>query len=410
MTGHGGPAIGSAHDDRLAAMALSRESGRTKLLPAKTAEVVPFVDLRPIHLPIVDDLVEALLRVVSNSSFVGGKEVQHFEAGLAAYVGTDHAVGVGSGTAALQLALQAAGIGRGAEVIVPANTFFATVEAVVAAGAEPVLVDAVESTALMNMDAFRAAITPRTEAVIPVHLYGQPVNMDEITVLARQHGLFVLEDAAQAIGARWSGRAAGTWGDAAAFSFYPAKNLGALGDAGAVTTDDGDLAARISALRSHGEHQKGVHDRIGTTARIDGLQAAFLAIKLDRMSEWQEKRDRVVRRYMPGLRSIEGVALFDTDERARHVYHLLVVQVENRDAVIEGLREAGVMVGIHYPRPVHLQPAWTRSRPIEHHPVAERLSLRILSLPLFPTMSNEQVDRAVETLDQVVQGKKGQLS
>ncbi len=410
MSGQGGPAIGSAHDDRLAAMALSREAGGAGLLRVKSNEVIPFVDLRPIHLPIVDGLVEALLRVVSNSSFVGGKEVEQFETGLAAYVGTKHAVGVGSGTAALQLALEAAGVGAGAEVIVPANTFFATAEAVLAAGAKPVLVDVVESTALLDIDAVRAAITPRTEAIIPVHLYGQPVNMDEITLLARRHGLLVLEDAAQAIGAQWCDRPVGSLGDAAAFSFYPAKNLGALGDVGAVVTDDEELAAGVSALRSHGERRKSVHDQIGTTARLDALQAAFLVIKLDHLPEWQEKRDRAVRRYLPGLRSIDGVALFDTDERARHVHHLMVVQVPNRDAVVEGLRSAGVMVGIHYPRPVHLQPAWTSSRPAERHPVAERLSLRILSLPLYPTMTNEQVDRAVEVLDKVVQDRKGPQS
>lgn len=407
MSGRPGPAIGSAHDDRLAAMALSRDAGKTGQLQAKNHEIVPFVDLRPLHLPIVDGLVEALLRIVSNSSFVGGKEVEQFEADLAKYVGTKHTVGVGSGTAALQLALQAAGIGRGAEVVVPANTFFATVEAVLAAGADPVLVDVDEKTALMDIDAVRAAITSRTEAIIPVHLYGQPVNMDEIMLLARRHGILVLEDAAQAIGARWSDRPVGSLGDIAAFSFYPAKNLGALGDAGAVTTDDAGLATAVAALRSHGERRKSVHDDFGTTARLDALQAAFLTIKLGHLPDWQKQRDRVVRRYLPGLRSISGVVLFDTDERARHVHHLLVVQVPNRDSVVEGLRAAGVMVGIHYPNPVHLQPAWTRSRPAERHPVAERLSLRILSLPLHPTMSNEQVDRAVEVLDQVVHDKKG---
>src|SRR4051794_24811516 len=229
---------------------------------------IPAMDLGRVHRPVRDELVAAFTHALDTSSFVGGKPVEAFEAELAAYVGARHAVGVGSGTAALHLALVASGIGRGDEVLLPANTFIATAEAVLAAGADPVLVDVDPRTALMDVTAAAAAVGPRTAAIIPVHLYGQPVPMDPVRELASRHGLFVLEDAAQAIGARWRGERAGSMGDAAGFSFYPGKNLGALGDAGAVTTNDAALAGRVAALRSHGERRKYVHDMPGWCERL----------------------------------------------------------------------------------------------------------------------------------------------
>lgn len=359
---------------------------------------VPFVDLGILHEPIGRELTEAFTRVLGASAFVGGPEVEAFEAALADYVGVAHAVGVGSGTAGLHLALRAAGIGKGDEVVLPANTFFATAEAVLAAGADPVLVDVSEDTALMEADAVSAAVTSRTAAVIPVHLYGQPVNMSEILAVARRHGLFVLEDAAQAIGARWMGRRVGALGDAGVFSFYPAKNLGALGDGGAVVSNDPLLADRVARLRSHGEGPKNVHAMAGFTDRLDGLQAAFLSVKLRHLDAWQTDRNRVVGWYDDALRPIESVARFGVHPQATHVHHLFVVQVPKRDAVLAGLRDAGVGVGVHYPRPIHLQPAWTATRPHQSLSVAESLASRILSLPLFPSMSASQVERTAGKL------------
>ncbi len=359
---------------------------------------VPFLDLGRLHSPIIDELTTAFHRVVAKSSFIGGREVEQFEDDLVEYVGSDCAIGVGSGTAALQLALSAGGIGFGDEVIVPANTFFATVEAVLATGAEPVLVDVLESTALMDPQAVEAAVTPRTAAIVPVHLYGQPADMDQILAIADRHGLFVLEDAAQALGARWNDQPIGTFGHAAAFSFYPGKNLGALGDAGAVVTNDKNIARQVKALRSHGELEKHRHEMAGFTERLDGLQAAFLSIKLRRLDDWQGQRDGVVERYRTSLDRERSVVPFDIDPRARHVHHLFVVQVPERDAVVARLRARNIGVGIHYPTPIHLQPAWTRRRPRECHEVAERLAGRIVSLPLFPGMTDGQVDHTVSAV------------
>ncbi len=366
---------------------------------------VPFVDLGSLHDPIADELTAAFARVLQSNAFVGGREVAEFEQALAAYGGVANAIGVGSGTAALHLALRAAGVGPGDEVILPTNSFFATAEAVLAAGAEPVLVDVSPETALMGGAAVAAAVTPRTAAVIPVHLYGQPANMDDILAVARRHGLFVLEDAAQAIGARWDGRHVGGIGDAGAFSFYPAKNLGALGDGGAVVTNDPYIADRVARLRSHGEGPKNVHAVAGFTDRLDGLQAALLEVKLRHLDMWQEARSQVVAWYDEALRHDDVVTRFAVDPRATHVYHLYVVQVPERDTVLAALHDAGIGAGVHYPTPIHLQPAWVASRPSMSLPVAEQLAGRILSLPLFPSMSAEQVEQTVEALHQAVHGR-----
>ena len=368
-----------------------------------TLERIPLVDLDVVHRPILGDLRSAFDRVMASSAFIGGEEVEAFEAALADHVGTAHAVGVGSGTAALQLALAAAGIGPGDEVILPANTFVATAEAVVATGAMPVLVDVDERTALIDLDAAADAVTARTAAVIPVHLYGQPVDGDAARELASRRRLFLLEDAAQAIGAEWRGRRAGSIGDAGAFSFYPGKNLGALGDGGAITTDDAGLARRARLLRSHGEERRHLHRVVGYCERLDGLQAAFPGVKLARLDEAQKLRDEAAGLYEELLRDVPNVSTLLTTEGGRHVHHLLVVRVPRRDAVLDALHAAGVGAAVHYPTPIHLQPAFAGLGRKGAFPVAESLSSSILSLPLFPGITPDQVRRCVGALRTAVE-------
>lgn len=365
---------------------------------------VPFVDLLASHSAILGELRDAFERVVATSAFSGGKEVQAFEAMFADFVGTSHAVGVGSGTAALHLALLAAGIGAGDEVIVPPNTFFATAEAVLAAGATPVFADVDPATALIDPAAVADAVTPRTAAIIPVHLYGQPAPMDAMRSIATRYGLFLLEDAAQAVTATWDGRQAGSLGDAGAFSFYPSKNLGALGEAGAVVTDDQDLAQRVARLRAHGETARNVHVRPGFNERLDGLQAAFLAAKLRHLGEAQRLRLEAVERYRQQLAELDHVRLLETAAGCGHSYHLLVARVPRRDKVFGALRADGIEAGIHYPTPIHLQPAChdMGGRPGQF-PRAEELAASILSLPLSPGMTENQIDRCVRSLDHALE-------
>jgi dTDP-4-amino-4,6-dideoxygalactose transaminase len=359
---------------------------------------VPLVDLSFVHDPIRDELRDAFDRVVTRGVFSAGPEGAEFEAALATYVGATTAVGVGSGTAALLLMLQAAGIGPGDEVILPPNTFFATAEAVVSAGATPVLADVDPATALIDPAAVEAAITPNTAAIIAVHLYGQPADMTALRVIADRHSLFLFEDAAQAIGARWQGRPAGSLGDAAGFSFYPGKNLGALGEAGAVTTNDEVLAAKVRALRSHGEPAKYVHRYWGTNERLDELQAAFLTIKLRRFDEDQARRDEALATFEPLLAECTNVTRLQTSRHARHVHHLLVVRVAEREHVLESLHHAGIGAGVHYPKLIQWQDAWTATaKPVET-PHAAALANSVISLPLFPGITTQQIERTVEAL------------
>lgn len=359
---------------------------------------IPFNDLNALHEPLLPELREAFERVVANSTFSSGPEVAGFEQELAERVGSSHAVGVGSGTAALHLTLVAAGIGPGDEVVLPPNTFFATAEAVVAAGATPVFADAHFESALIDPDAVEAALSERTAALIAVHLYGQPADMDRLGEIAGRHGLFLVEDAAQAIGASWGIRPVGSLGDAAAFSFYPGKNLGALGEAGAVTTSDAAIAERVAQLRTHGESARYVHEASGFNERMDGLQAAFLRVKLAHFDDAQRRRLDAVHCYRALLSDVEGVDMLVTASDATHSYHLLVVRVLERNAVLQSLNDDGVQALIHYPTPIHLQPAFAATGSRGQFPRAEALAEQILSLPLFPGMSTAQIERAVEAL------------
>ncbi|MDP9453633.1 MAG: DegT/DnrJ/EryC1/StrS family aminotransferase [Actinomycetota bacterium] len=335
---------------------------------------------------------------MSSATFVAGQEVQRLEQALAERVGVRHAIAVGSGTAALHLALQAAGIGRGDEVILPPNTFFATAEAVVATGATPVLADVDERTALLDPAAVEAAVTDRTAAIAAVHLYGQPVDGERFGAIAQRHGLFLLEDAAQALGAAWRDRPAGSLGHAAGFSFYPGKNLGALGDGGAVTTTDADLARRVRLLRSHGEESKGVHLVSGFCERLDELQAAFLTAKLPHFDAAQAARAAAAALYRQRLEATEQVRVLETAVGAHHAHHLFVVRVPHRDAVLASLNAAGIGASVHYRTPIHLQPAFVDLGERGHFPFAEGLADSVLSLPLFAGITEAQVDRSVEAL------------
>ncbi len=364
---------------------------------------VPLVDLQLGHQPLITDLRAAFERVLSSSTFVGGQEVERLEEALAERVSVPHAVAVGSGTAALHLALQAAGIGRGDEVVLPPNTFFATAEAVVATGATPVLADADESTALLDPDAVEAAITERTAAIAAVHLYGQPVDGDRFRAIAQRHKLFLLEDAAQAFGAAWRGRPTGSLGSAAAFSFYPGKNLGALGDGGAVTTADAELARRVRLLRSHGEESKGVHVVSGFCERLDELQAAFLTAKLPHFGAAQAARAGAVGRYLQRLEPMEEVRVLETAVGAHHAHHLFVVRVPHRDAVLASLNAAAIGASVHYRTPIHLQPAFPDLGLRGQFPCAEALAGSILSLPLYPAITEGQIDRCVAALAEALE-------
>ena len=361
---------------------------------------VPFVDLAADYRELRAEIDEPIRRVIQDGGFILGRDLEDFEKEFAAYCGSRHAIGVGSGLDALTLALQARGIGPGDEVITAANTFIATALAVSRVGATLVLVDCDESNFNLNPDAVERAVTPRTRAVIPVHLYGRLAPIEAVLDVARRRGLFVLEDAAQAHGAATQGRRAGSFGDAGAYSFYPAKNLGAFGDGGLVVTDDDELAARVRMLRNYGQRAKYQHEVVGTNSRLDTLQAAVLRVKLRALDRRNEARRVAADGYRRRLSRLPLVLPQPPDEPSRHVYHLYVVRVSQRDVVQRQLAAAGIQTGIHYPRPVHLQEAY-RSLGIGpgSHPVAERLAGEVLSLPMFPGLTDEQIDRVGSALE-----------
>ena len=370
---------------------------------------IPFLDLQAMHAELLDQLDGAWHEVSRTAGFIGGAAVERFEADWASYCGTRHAVGVSDGTAALELSLMALGIGRGDEVILPANTFIATAEAVVAAGAVPVFVDVDPATLLMTAEAVAAACTPRTAAVIAVHLYGQPADMDAIGRVAERAGIVVLEDAAQAHGATWQGRRAGSLGKVGCFSFYPGKNLGAFGDAGGVVTDDPGLAERVRSLANHGRarHAPERHDLLGQNHRLDALQAAILGIKLQRLEAWNAARRQVARWYAQALAGLP-LDLVATAAGAVSSHHLYVVQLEQRDEVRRSLTAQGVATGIHYAIPCHRQPPFAGERQVRL-PVCERAAQRILSLPMFPHLQPAQVSRVADALGQALEAKRPAL-
>jgi dTDP-4-amino-4,6-dideoxygalactose transaminase len=362
--------------------------------------MVPFVDLQAQYGEIKAEVDAAVARVIESAAFVLGREVEAFEAAFAQYTGARFCVGVSSGTAAIQLALTACGVGAGDEVIVPANTFFATAEAVSTAGATPVFVDADASSYTIDAGKIEAAITERTRAIIPVHLYGQAADLDAVSEIAERHGLLVIEDAAQAHGSLYRGRRVGALGRAGCFSFYPGKNLGAYGEGGAVTTDDEEVARRVRMLRDHGSERKYHHELIGYNFRMEGIQGAVLNVKLKHLDGWNALRRAHAARYRE-LLADSALILPREMEYARHVYHLYVVQADERGSLQESLREAGIQTGIHYPVPVHLQPAYAALQyRAGDFPEAERQARRVLSLPMYPELEDEQLVRVAEAIRQ----------
>lgn len=359
---------------------------------------VPFVDLKAQFGELRDEVVPRMTKVMEEASFILGPDVARFEENFAAYCQAKCCVGVESGTAALQLALEALGIGPGDEVILPANTYIASAIAVSATGASPVLVD-MEEHYLIDSALLEHALTARTKAVMPVHLYGQIVPMDAIIEFSRRHGLKVIEDASQSHGARWKGRRAGSFGDVGCFSFYPGKNLGAYGDGGAIVTGDVQIAETLRLLRDFGQRKKYEHLVKAGNCRLDSIQAAVLDVKLAHLDRWNDARRRNAAIYDEKLRTI-GIEPPRRIADEGHVYHLYVVEVENRPVVQSVLTGRGIATGIHYPIPIHLQPAYadlglTRGA----FPRTERSAERILSLPIYPELTEAQIDRVVSAIE-----------
>jgi dTDP-4-amino-4,6-dideoxygalactose transaminase len=364
---------------------------------------VPFLDLKAHHAPLIDKFDGAIREVIESSAFAGGPFVERFEEEFATYCGSSYAIGVGNGTDALWLTLLALGIGEGDEVITVPNTFIATAEAITYCKAQPVFVDVDENTFTMNPAELKKSLTPRTKAIIPVHLFGQPADMDPILDFARAHGLFVIEDAAQAHGAEYKGQKAGTLGDAGCFSFYPGKNLGAFGEAGAVVTNNPELREKIQVLRDHGQTRKYYHTLVGWNCRMDGIQAAVLSIKLRHLEEANLLRREHALQYNQAFAGVDEVATPLEANYARHVYHVYAIRVQERDEVRRRLEKVGIGCAVHYPIAIHLQEA---CRNLGYRagafPVAENLAEEFLSLPMFPELTEEQIEYVAHCVSETV--------
>jgi dTDP-4-amino-4,6-dideoxygalactose transaminase len=375
---------------------------------------VPFVDLKIQFKELEQEVMPMVREAMANAAFIGGPQVTGFEAEFAEFCDSKYCVGVNSGTDALRFALMAAGVGTGHEVITVPNTFIATSEAISQAGARPVFVDIDPKT--YNMDPNRledylkkrltnnaSTLTPRPKAVIPVHLYGQPADMDPLLEVARKYDLYVIEDACQAHGALYRGRKAGSMGLVGCFSFYPGKNLGAYGEGGAIVTQDEAIASKIKMIRDHGQAQKYFHDMEGYNGRLDAIQAGVLRIKLKRLEKWNESRRRNAAIYRGLLSGVQGITLPVEADYARHIYHLYVVLVDDRDALQKYLGEKGIGTGLHYPQPLHLQKAYSRLGHKEgDFQVTEAVASRLLSLPMFPDLTKEQIEYVAQCVKEFV--------
>src|ERR1044071_4038580 len=364
---------------------------------------VPFLDLKAHHAPLIEKFDLAIREVIESSAFAGGPFVEKFEEEFAAFCGSSDAIAVGNGTDALWLALLGLGIGEGDEVITVPNTFIATAEAITYCKARPVFVDVDPNTFTMDPAELEKSLTERTKAIIPVHLFGQPADMDPILEFARANGLFVVEDAAQAHGAEYKGRKAGTMGDAGCFSFYPGKNLGAFGEAGAVVTNDAELNEKIRILRDHGQVRKYHHTLIGWNCRMDGIQGAVLRTKLRHLDRGNQLRRSLAFKYDRAFGNCEEVLTPFEAMYARHVYHVYAIRVHERDVVARNLQEKGVGCAVHYPVPIHLQEA---CRNLGYKkgafPIAESLADQFLSLPMFPELTKEQIEYVVRCVTETI--------
>lgn len=362
---------------------------------------IPFVDLKAQYYSIKDEIDQAISDVIQASAFIGGKYARGFEQNFANYIGVKNCVGVGNGTDALYLALKALGISEGDEVITVANSFIATSEAITLTGAKVKFVDCNKDSYNIDVDKLKAAITPNTKAIIPVHLYGQPVNMQTIKDIAKKHNLYVVEDAAQAHGAEYKGQKIGTLGDMACFSFFPGKNLGAYGDAGAIVTNNDELARKARMIANHGRMEKYNHEFEGTNSRLDGLQAAILDVKLKYLDKWIERRRTIAKMYDAALKDIVITPSVLPD--VKHVYHLYVIRIKNRDRVKELFAEKGIATGIHYPIPLPFLKAYSYlgHKPADF-PVAFSIKDEILSLPIHGDMTDEQVEYVIASLKDIM--------
>jgi dTDP-4-amino-4,6-dideoxygalactose transaminase len=360
---------------------------------------IPLVDLKAQYRSLAAELDQAIAGVIARSDFVTGADVRLFEEEFATYCEAAACAAVGNGTDALYLALRATGIGPGDEVLTVAHTFIATTEAVTMVGARSVFVDIDDATMLMDPTRIEAALTPATRAIIVVHLYGQPCDMDAILAVARKHNLVVIEDAAQAHGARWRGRRAGTLGDLGCFSFYPGKNLGAYGDGGAVVGNDRALVDKVRMTANHGRMSKYEHEFEGVNSRMDTLQAAILRVKLRHLDAWNEARRGAAAHYVHALRGVNGLQLPAVLADAEMVWHLFVIRVDDRDRIQASLKQAGIATGVHYPVPLHKQPAYRhKANGLGKLPVTERAAERVLSLPMFPELLPEHIERICSEL------------
>lgn len=361
---------------------------------------VPFMDLSRMHEPLMPEIEAAMAEVVRRNAFILGDEVTAFEGAFAAYCEATDCVGLDNGSSALELCLRAWGIGEGDEVITAPNSFIASASGIAFTGARPTFVDIDPATYTMDVNKLEAAITPRTKAIVPVHLYGQAADMDPIMEIARRHGLKVLEDACQAHGARYKGRRCGSLGDAAAFSFYPAKNLGCFGDGGALTTNDPETAETVRMLRNYGQRVKYEHLFLAYNRRLDTLQAAVLGVKLPRLDEWNASRRATAARYDEALAGKDQAPA--VPEWAEPVYHLYVIRSQKRDELAAALNRKGISTGLHYPVAIHLQEAYAY---LGHRrgdfPEAEKACEEVLSLPMFPYMREDEVEAVVERLLEV---------
>lgn len=363
---------------------------------------IPLVDLKAQYGPLEEQIRKAWDGVLASMQLFLGPNVRAFEQEFAQYCGVEHAIGVGDGTSAIQLALRAAEIGPGDEVITVSHTFIATGEAILLAGATPVFVDIDPQTLLMDVSQVEAQITPRTRAILPVHLYGQCVDMDPLLDIARRHNLLVIEDACQAHGAEYKGRKAGSLGDMAAFSFYFTKNLGAYGEGGMVTTRNGDLAKRIRMLRDHGSEKRYYHEFLGTNGRLDELQAAALRVKLPHLDEWNAQRRANAEVYRQGLKDVAVTLPFDAPGTTP-VYHLYVIRTPQREGLRAHLNECGIGTGIHYPVPIHQQQVYAKlGLPIPSLPVTEQAVTEILSLPMYADLKSDQIERVTTEIKRFI--------
>jgi len=364
---------------------------------------VKFVDLSAQHKTLESEIKEVFNRVLANCSFVLGPEVEKFEKAFAAYCGAAHCVAVTNGTAALQLALQGLGVGHGDEVITVAHTFIATAEAINATGARPVFVDIDPVSYTMDPAMLEKAITSRTKAIIPVHLYGQPADMDSINAIAAKHNLPVIEDSCQAHGARYKGRRTGSLGNAACFSFYPSKNLGACGEGGAVTTNDPELAKKVRMLRDHGSVKKYEHDFPAYNLRLEGIQGGVLAVKLPHLDGWNDNRRVLAKRY-DELFAGSKIAAPRQMPYSEHVYHLYVIVVEDREALRQALSERGIENGLHYPVPLHLQKAYADlGYKKGDFPVSEHVASNHVSLPMYAELPIEHVEYVAKSVREILE-------